>query len=199
MNEPIPFAGYVKVEEFEFTADWFSNNINNFQTCMAALPARKKFLEIGAFEGRATCWMLENGLVDNGEIVCIDPYSHSDFDPTIDMKAVELRFWHNVKSIMTPTQSVYSFKEPSYRALAEMIKRDYAFDFIYVDGSHAPDVALTDACMAWGLLKQGGVMLFDDYLYPHENTRVGIDGFLDAFEGKCKAIIKNYQYGVQKL
>ena len=80
-----------------------------------------------------------------------------------------------------------------------MIGYKYAFDFIYVDGSHAPDVALTDACMAWGLLKQGGVMLFDDYLYPHEPTKVGVDSFLLAFEGHYDIIVSNYQLAVKKL
>jgi len=67
-----------------------------------------------------------------------------------------------------------------------------------VDGSHAPDVALTDACMAWGLLKQGGVMLFDDYQYPHEATGKGIDAFLSAFEGQYDLVFSNYQLAVQK-
>jgi hypothetical protein len=67
-----------------------------------------------------------------------------------------------------------------------------------VDGSHASDAALTDACMAWGLLKQGGVMLFDDYEYPHEPTKVGIDAFLDGFAGKYEVILTNYQLAVQK-
>ena len=79
-----------------------------------------------------------------------------------------------------------------------MIGYKYAFDFIYVDGSHAPDVALTDACMAWGLLNQGGVMLFDDYKYPEEPTKVGIDAFLAGFEGKYDLILSNYQLAVQK-
>lgn len=199
MNEPIPFAGYVEIDDTEFTSDWFSHNIPNFEQCMAVLPEKKTFLEIGAYEGRATCWMLQNGLHPKGHIMCIDPYTKLDFDPTIDMKVVEQRFWNNIRSVINSTQSVSGFKEPSYQALAEMIGFKYRFDFIYVDGSHAPDIALTDACMSWGLLKQGGVMLFDDYLYQHEDTRTGIDGFLDAFHGKYSVVLSNYQYGIQKL
>ena len=58
-----------------FTEDWFSHNIPNFETCMSAIPDKKLFLEIGAFEGRSTCWLLQNGLADKGSIVCIDPFS----------------------------------------------------------------------------------------------------------------------------
>lgn len=182
-----------------FTQDWFSNNIPNFETCMSFLHDRKRFLEIGAFEGRATCWLLQNGLDAKGHIMCIDSYKVLDYDPSIDMKAVEERFWNNIREVVNSTQSVSGFKEPSYQALSEMIGFKYEFDFIYVDGSHAPDVALTDACMAWRLLKPQGIMLFDDYLYQHEPTKVGIDGFLNAFKGQYRTIVNNYQMGIQKL
>ena len=179
-----------------FTQDWFSNNIRNFEQCMLAIPEKTIFLEIGAFEGRATCWMLENTSVVS--IICVDPYAQSVFDPTIDMREVERRFWQNTTEVKKNTQIVSSFKDTSYKALAQMISSNYKFDFIYVDGSHAPDVAMTDACMAWGLLKKNGVMLFDDYQYPHEKTKAGIDAFLDGFEGQYGLILSNYQLAIQK-
>jgi predicted O-methyltransferase YrrM len=182
-----------------FTEDWFSHNIPNFQTCMNALKEKKLFLEIGVFEGRSTCWLLENGLSDKGSIVCVDPFSGSIEHGGIDFQAVEARFWSNVHEIGKSEQKVSLLRDTSYNALAHMIGFKYAFDFMYIDGSHAPDAALTDACMAWGLLKQGGVMLFDDYQYPHEPTKVGIDAFLSAFVGQYITILDNYQYAVQKL
>lgn len=182
-----------------FTEDWFSHNVPNFETCMSAIPDKKLFLEIGAFEGRATCWLLENGLVDKGSIVCVDPFSGSLEHGGIDMLAVEARFWSNIREVEKPTQTVSLMRTTSYKALAEMIWSKYEFDFIYVDGVHSAEGALTDACMAWGLLKQGGVMLFDDYLYPHEPTKVGIDAFLLSFEGHYDIILNNYQLAVKKL
>jgi predicted O-methyltransferase YrrM len=176
-----------------FTQDWFSHNIPNFEICMSAIESNKKFLEIGSYEGRSTCWLLQNGLSEKGHIMCIDPYSGEGFDK------VEERFWENVRSTVNSTQSVSAFKEPSYQALAEMIGFKYEFDFIYIDGVHSADGALTDACMAWGLLKKGGVMLFDDYQYPHEPTKDGIDAFLCAFLGKFEPLINNYQLAVRKL
>jgi predicted O-methyltransferase YrrM len=186
-----------------FTQDWFSSNINNFQTCMSALDKRDLFMEIGSFEGRATCWMLEHGLADDGEITCIDSYIKLDFDPAIDMESVKDRFIANTKEATHGTQFVDLHEATSYTALSWLIQdivgRADIYDFIYIDGSHAPDVALTDACMAWKLLRKGGVMLFDDYEYPHEPTKIGIDGFLNAFAGQYKTIVKNYQMGIQKL
>jgi predicted O-methyltransferase YrrM len=179
-----------------FTADWFSHNIPNFEKCMTTIgDQRKNFLEIGSYEGRSTCWLLQNGLDKNGTISCIDPYKN--------MPDVEDRFWENIKEVIGPEQGVGCFKETSYQALSEIIKLkepySHTFDFIYVDGDHDPATTLADACMAWGLLRQGGVMLFDDYQYPHEPTKVGIDAFLAGFEGKYDIIINNYQLGIKKI
>lgn len=179
----------------EFTADWFTHNVPNFEACMKALDKRELFMEIGSYEGRSTCWLLEHGLADDGEITCIDPYN--------GLEDVYQRFSANTIEARSSMQILDLIRSTSYDALSWLIQdtvgKPDIYDFIYIDGSHAPDAVLTDACMAWGLLRSGGVMLFDDYLYPHEPTRVGIDGFLEAFGGKYKTIISNYQYGIQKL
>ena len=75
----------------KFTQDWFSHNIPNFQHCMGMLPDNKKFLEIGCFEGRATCWMLQNGLADDGIITCIDTFSGSEEHAKHGLELSELR------------------------------------------------------------------------------------------------------------
>ena len=38
-----------------------------------------------------------------------------------------------------------------------------SFDIIYVDGSHTADDVMADAVLSWGLLKEGGIIVFDDY------------------------------------
>jgi predicted O-methyltransferase YrrM len=161
---------------------------------MSALDKREIFLEIGSYEGRSTCWLLEHGLADDGDIQCIDPF--------VGLSDIEERFLSNVHTVKKPDQYFEHFKDYSYNALTWLVQDAPAdpaqFDFIYIDGSHAPDATLTDACMSWGLLRKGGVMLFDDYQYPLEPTKVGIDAFLAAFEGKYELIFKNYQLAVKK-
>lgn len=174
-----------------FTQDWFTHNIPNFEVCMKAIPEHKLFLEIGSYEGRSTCWLLENGLAPKGSIICVDPF------PNLSQE--EARFWTNTSQVRKDTQIVSLYKKPSEEALVEMIGFKYTFDFIYVDGNHSADMAYLDGTNAWKLLKQDGVMLFDDYLYPHEPTGEGIDRFLKEHEGEYKTLVDNYQYGIQKL
>ena len=177
----------------DFTEDWFTHNIPNFTLCMNTIPEHKLFLEIGSYEGRSTCWLLQNGLANKGSIVCVDPYNGTGFD------RIEARFWTNTAQARHDTQIVSLYKKTSEEALAEMLTFKYAFDFIYIDGNHSADMAFADGLGAWKLLKQGGVMLFDDYKYPHEPTGDGIDRFLEHHKGSYEIIINNYQLGVKKL
>jgi len=185
-----------------FTEDWFTHNIPNFEKCMSALSKRELFMEIGSYEGRSTCWLLQNGLAEDGEFTCIDPFNGSVEHGGIDFDAVKERFLSNTQEARRGTQFVDLHEATSYTVLSwlilDTVGETEVYDFIYVDGSHAPDVALTDACMAWGLLRSGGVMLFDDYQYPHESTKVGIDAFLAGFAGQYEVILNNYQLAVKK-
>ena len=64
--------------EMNFTQDWFSHNIPGLESIVKLLPSNKDILEIGSFEGRSTCWFLENVLADDGTIFCIDTFSGSE-------------------------------------------------------------------------------------------------------------------------
>ena len=96
-----------------------------------------------------------------------------------DMTEVEKRFLHNTKISLACVEKSVDFqihKGFSDVELAKLLvcgKQNY-FDFIYVDGSHrAPDV-LCDAILSFRLLREGGVIAFDDYLWA-ENLSYGID------------------------
>ena len=98
---------------------------------------------------------------------------------------------------------VRAIKGKSYDGLAALIIEGAQFDFIYVDGSHtAPDVMI-DACMAIGLLKQGGIMLFDDYLWQDmpgllHRPKLAVDLFVTLFSEKSNLIMIGHQVAIQK-
>jgi len=174
-----------------FTQDWFTHNIPNFEKCIDALgQQRNRFLEIGAYEGRSTCWLIAR-MKGGGDVYSIDPFPN--------MPEVEQRFMDNTREAVKGTKVITChIKSTSYLALSQLIQQKQEFDFIYIDGDHDPATTLTDASMAWGLLRQGGVMLFDDYEYPEQPTKCGIDGFLMGFVGKYDLLLKNYQLAVVK-
>jgi predicted O-methyltransferase YrrM len=190
MNEPV--AGY------QFTNEWFAQNTLIWDK---VVPRHKpqRILEVGSYEGRSACYFIERfGQERPIELHCVDSWQGGIEHDRQTMSAVEARFDHNVafaqKGISHPVK-LTKHKSYSQNALAKLIVIGGAgtFDVIYIDGSHqAPDV-LTDAVLAFQLLRVGGLMIFDDYLWsmeapgqqdPLNMPKPAIDAFLNIFQRK---------------
>jgi predicted O-methyltransferase YrrM len=176
----------------EFSEDWFSKAIPTWDALLATL-APSRILEVGAYEGRATCYLIERCGAHRGtEIHCVDTWQGgAEHDPAA-MTAVEARFDRNVAHAAQATRfpvTVFKIKEASRTALPTMIaagKLGY-FDFVYVDGSHRAADVLSDAVDGFRLLRIGGLLVFDDYLWspgspdtdsPLDTPKLAIDAFL---------------------
>lgn len=197
----------------KFSVDWFSHNIPNFQGIVNYYQQNnwpvESVLEIGSYEGRSTCWMLENMIADTGSITCVDPFIPHDpvpfsFSKFASNAATESVLRANTDEVKKSGQTVDIIVDRSFKALAQKIVDQEQYDFIYVDGSHCADVVLMDACMAFPLLKSGGIMLFDDYLWDHpedhlDRCKMSVDAFVNMFAKKCKLAFSNYQVAIIKL
>ena len=162
---------------YEFTNDWFTKVAEDNWKILIPQVNPKKVLEIGSYEGAATSFIINNAN-DCEEIFCVDTWEggveHEKMDAkSISMKHVEKRFDKNIEIAIKEAKSNVNIKKIKARsddALINLLsegKKNY-FDFIYVDGSHqAPDVLL-DAILSFRLLRVGGVIAFDDYLWSEE-------------------------------
>lgn len=182
----------------KFTQDWFSNNIPNFEACAAKLPDNHSFLEIGSFEGRSTCWMLQNMLAHDGEMVCVDTFKGGEEHDGFDLSDLRKTFDSNVGEVAGENQAIEVLDKTSWEALSELVYLDFEFDFIYVDGNHQTPEVLLDACLAFKLLKPKGIMLFDDYA-GGAGVGAAVDAFLATHQGLLTVILKHYQLAVQKV
>lgn len=201
-------------DAYSFSQDWFSHHIPSIDRILTRLrPTR--ILEIGCYEGRSTSYLIER-CAEFGplQIHCVDTWQGSvDLAPD-KMDGVEQRFDRNVESAMARAGANVVFRkirQRSHRAMAALIaERTDPFDLIYVDGSHtAPDV-LTDAVLAFQLLRVGGVMIFDDYLWsmepplaadPLNMPKLAIDVFATVFARKVRVLpeLLNLQCYVEKI
>ena len=76
------------------------------------------------------------------------------------------------------------------------------FDVIYVDGSHHCNDVVVDAVKSFELLKIGGIMIFDDYLWQYyskdiDNPAAAINVFLKLKQDSYKVVRVYYQLRVK--
>jgi hypothetical protein len=84
-----------------------------------------------------------------------------------------------------------------FRSTTEQFLRTHpaepVFDLIYIDADHHADAALRDAVLAWPMLKAGGLMIFDDYLWADmplevQRPKLGIDASVRAYADRLQCI-----------
>lgn len=190
---------------FDFTRDWFSVHVSIWDRIIAQ-EKPQRILEIGSFEGRSACYLIEKcAALEEGSpsITCVDTWEGSiEHRPGAGVEAimgdVERRFDHNTRLALAKAArpvALRKVKQNSRDALAGLIAAGAleSFDLIYIDGSHeAPDVLL-DAALAFPLLRIGGTMIFDDYLWSMQRPgaqdillmpKMAIDAFLNIYQRK---------------
>lgn len=189
----------------DFTQDFWSHNIQNWVPIVSALKP-KAIIEVGSFEGRSALWMLEN-IPSLERIYCIDWWRGSEDLQTADTANSYARFCRNLAGHEAKVREVH---RPSSIGLRQLFQQQIKADLIYIDGSHtAPDV-LQDAVLAWPLLKVGGVMIFDDYLWKPtyeapspvlHNPKIAVDAFTNIYSEKINILhaYTAYQLYVLKL
>ena len=196
-------------ERYEFTSNWFGRSANTWLELVNELKPRT-ILEIGSFEGRSACWMIETLPAIAGgrvQLTCIDSWGlrerrFSDLKDAPSLGPIENRFDRNVSLAVrraTHHVTVRKIKALSINGLAALLIEGKAgeFDMIYIDGGHsAPDV-LADAVLAFRLLRVGGLLIFDDYLWaadPHHpkdvlwQPKFGIDAFMNVHAHSVRVI-----------
>jgi len=210
----IETAAPVRPRSFSFSQDWFSNHIPSWERIVSRIRPRR-VIEIGCYEGRATSYMIQR-CSEFGplSLCCIDTWTGSvDLSPT-QMAGVEERFDNNVELALSKVTTAVDFrklKQPSSSALIQLLSSgERRYDLIYIDGSHtAPDVLL-DAVLAFRLLRIGGVMILDDYLWTMEPQRrvdllntpkLAIDAFTSIYMRKLRILsdFPNSQCFVEKI
>jgi predicted O-methyltransferase YrrM len=200
--------------EYQFTKDWFNWAPEVWKQLIPLLPERperrgREFLEIGSFEGRSAVWIAENMMQGIDALACIDTWEGGEEHGEENMEEAEQRFDYNRALLEEkfPDRSVDKFKGTSSQWLAHWLveapQNREAFDFIYIDGSHVAKDVLTDACMAWPLLKPKGLMVFDDYMWGNprdalHRPKIAIDAFTTIFGETAEIIHVGYQLVVRK-
>ena len=184
----------IKGKGSHFQADWVSPHQAlwaNYLQPWQGMP-NVQMLEIGSLEGRSALWFLEHILTEpTSAITCVDLFCS---------QMIEINFEHNVQA------SGLAHKVTKIKGkLQEVLKvlRQNFYDLIYVDGGHRALEVYRDAILSWPLLKPGGLMIFDDYLWQNkkpatERPQMGIDQFLQEAQTELCLLHKAYQVIIRK-
>lgn len=185
--------------------NWFElNAIDYFNLVLPKRFAGKPlidFLQIGAYTGDASEWIMENIITDPSSwLTDVDTWCgseeevHKEFD------------WNKLESFYDERMSKYTnvCKIKGYSSNFLQSAQTEHYDFIYIDGDHRADEVYKDANFGWRCLKPNGVMAFDDYQWIHDSgdrmlsPKPGIDRFLKEYKNQYKLLIMDEQVWVTK-
>jgi predicted O-methyltransferase YrrM len=181
----------------DFTEDWFSQHIPTWEIVLKELKGKPiRAIELGSYEGRSSVWLLDNILTHHdSRLVCVDTWDGGEEHSDVDMKAVRARFKENIGGYT----NVSVFKAST----TEYLKYGKEADLIYIDASHRAGDVLTDAVLSHLLLKPGGIIIFDDYLWgglvkAPNLPRAAIDAFMECYAEDYEVMHSGYQMILRK-
>ena len=191
-------------KEYAFRTDWFSRHIPVWRKCLEGFKGKPNvhYLEVGLYEGRSAFWMLENVLThETAHLSGIDLFSERYAYATgTGHKEV---FFSNLKLSGSEQKAtiIQGFSQIELRKLPLE-----SFDIIYIDGSHNQADVLEDVILSWRLLKDGGILILDDYLlhvdapntHKDQVPKYAIDTFYFFFGKQFKVIHVDWQVLLRK-
>lgn len=177
-------------QQYEFTWDWFSYHIPNWQIHLKPLMNRASLnvLEVGSFEGRSTCWLLDHVLTaPDSYITCVDSYFQERFSRNIDRTGAKTK--------------VMKRQGHSFDLLK--ILPVCAYDLIHLDGGSVSEQIPQHIILCWERLKPGGILVIDDYQLQaanHANStpKLAIDQILSTIQTEVEVLHQAYQLIIRK-
>ena len=166
---------------YHFTRDNFTYRIPLWQPQLEHLIDREgvKILEIGAYQGMSSCWLLDTILTaPSSKLVCIE----SKIENILKDNLAKTEKSDQVTLLIGDT----------HQHLASLTSE--SFDMVSLqDKCKLTDHAHKNAQLSWQLLKVGGLIMFNNYGWknranPQQNPQKGIDEFLDSTKGKWELV-----------
>lgn len=180
----------------KYSSDWFSEAENVFKKALTGLAGKENlnFLEIGTWEGRSAIWFLDNILTHKtSKISCVDDFGgiNNVNNAKIVVDGLRDRLNENLK----PYRGKYTVYDGNSRdVLKYLISKGEEYDCVYVDGGHDAYNCLFDGVFSFEMLKVGGYLIFDDYMWnwdrlpSHLTPKVAIDSIMECLRGRIKVI-----------
>jgi predicted O-methyltransferase YrrM len=181
--------------------NWFKVTAQqNFERFLIPLAGQDNltFLQLGAYTGDASVWMLDNVLTgQNSILIDVDTWQGSDEEIHKQMD------FSDVESVYDAKLHGRAMKQKK-TTVEYLLDNNFEYDFVYVDADHTAASALIDGELAWQYLKPNGILSFDDYewgsnLPAHLAPKLGVNLFIHRYQGKFETLAVNGQVWLRKL
>ena len=197
MHLPSPSRVLAGVKMTDFP-DWFSAYAKpNFERFLIPLAGvdNLTFLQLGAYTGDASLWILDN--IKSLMLIDVDTWEGSDEEvhKNINFSQVERAYDKKVGGRTVKHKGT---------SVDYLVKSLFNYDFVYVDADHTAASALLDGELSWRDLKSGGLLAFDDYqwgqhLPASKSPKLGIDLFLERHAGEYELLESGLQVWIRKI
>ena len=195
-------------ERYTFNQTWYDALLNtDLVLCtrdeakdLALKPAEKRrIVEIGIYEGASSCFWSDFYMSHpESRLISIDPFTGSDEhhakpENYPELAQIELTARGNIAKSDNAAK-IEIVKGCSWDVFPELNRRfggEAWIDVLYIDGAHDSASVARDTTLYVPMVKEGGIVIFDDYGHP--DVRRGVDGALNAFASMELAIYSGWQ------
>ena len=162
-------------------------------------------LELGTWRGESAEWMLENIFTHpESHYTCADTFEGSVEHHLAGIDCSQLE--QETRARLAPFGNRVLIEVGRSDAVLRWLKTNLdvkPFDFIYVDAAHDALNVLRDAVLAFDLLAEGGVMVFDDFgweVMPSELDRpkIAVEAFVSCYGKQLQVIGMGWQLAVKR-
>jgi len=183
-------------ERYTFNQSWYDALLNTDLVLCTREEAKdlvlkpdekRKIVEIGIYEGASSCFWSDFYMSHpESRLISIDPFTGSDEhhakpENYPELAQIELTARGNIAKSDNAAK-IEIVKGCSWDVFPELNRRFGAepwIDLLYIDGAHDSTSVARDTTLYVPMVKEGGLVIFDDYGHP--DVRRGVDGALNAF------------------
>lgn len=165
----------------------------------------RTFVEVGSYEGSSAIWTMNELLHSpQSRLYCIDAWAGEE--------GAEERYQRYLANIaeLPGADRIETLRDWSQSALRELLRRGVKADVLYIDGGHDAPTVLRDLVTGFDLVKLGGLVICDDYLWDDARfggnrtlgrPKIALDAFTTIYADKLKMIrgLPNTQVYFQKI
>jgi len=186
-----------------FSCDITRNLRTSLEIIYPVKPSSKMIcVEVGSFEGRGSILICDYLCTNaDSKLYCIDP-----LDDEYVKGDEKMAFWNSAcvgqlskfRNNISYYPKIYEHRGTSDNMIPRLDNN--SIDFVYIDGDHSPEQVYKDAVNMFAKMKDGGVILFDDYLWEMNGivTKIGVDKFLEEYKGKYELLLSDFQLAIRR-